>query len=309
MSKELFTKELLEDFKKRKMTLTEISMELYGHKENYRNIRRAYKRHQIEPYRLPKLKPSKEELEKMIFELGMSPREIALALGYGADGWSNIYSYCREYGISDFSFSPNAAVARRAVDDTIGPIIHGTLLGDGSINYKGILRISHGERQLEYLRWMHEKLGWLAKPTIKKRESAMVGPYSKLPTYSIETHAHPYLRTLRQDAYATGKKSAGPILNSPFFNEQALAIWYMDDGSLNKATGVVTLATNGFSHDDVHTLRETLYERFAIESVDEPRKNNTLAIRVNKTKTQHFFDVLTRNTEIPESMKYKFPSQ
>ncbi len=309
MTRELFTKELLEEFKRREMTLTEISMEIYGHADNYRNVRRAYKRHQIEPYRRPKLKPSRETLINMIVEQGMNPRAVAEALGYGPDGWSNIYAYCREYGIRDFDFSANAEIKRKAITPAIGSVIHGTLLGDGSVNYKGIMRISHGEKQLDYLRWKQAKLEWLAMPEIKKRNASGVGLYSKLPTYTVTTHSHPYLRQLRGVLFADKYKTATPLINSPFWDSMALAVWYMDDGSLNTNTGVVTLATNGFNSDDVHALRAGMLERFEIESVDEPRRSGTLAIRINKTKTYHFFEVIMRGLDVPESMLYKFPSQ
>lgn len=284
-------------------------MEIYGHPENYRNVRRAYKRHQIEPFRRPKLKPSKEALTQMIVERGMTPRMVAEALGYGPDGWSNIYAYCREYGITDFDFSPNAEIKKKEIPQPIGSVIHGTLLGDGSVNYKGIMRISHGEKQLEYLRWKQAKLDWLALPEIKKRDSSGEGPYSKLPTYSFATHSHPYLKDLRKQLFSNGYKTVTPLINSAFWDSMALAIWYMDDGSLNKSSGVVTLATNGFNTDDVHALRDKLLEKFGIMSVDEPRRNGTLALRINRTQTPRFFETIMAGLDIPESMRYKFPSQ
>lgn len=290
------------------MTLTEISKEIYGHIENYRNIRRAYKRHGIEPYRLPVLKPSKDTLVDMIVNQGMSPYEVADALGYGADGWSNIYKYCRDYGITDFDFSINAAYKNVEITQEVGAIIHGTLLGDGSLSRHGALRISHGEKQLEYLKWLHAKLSSICSTDIKKRQASGKKPYSELPTYSFLTHTIQYLKDLRESVYGGGRKRVKPLIDSKFWDAQALAIWYLDDGSLNTHSGVVTIATNSFLVEDVHLLRGYMLDKFGIKSVDEPRRNGQLAIRINKSQASHFFEVIW-SAEIPKSMRYKFPSQ
>lgn len=310
LTKEVFTKNLLKEFRERRMTLTDISNEIYGHPENYRNIRRAYKRHGIEPFREEILKPTMEALKEMVINRGMTPYEIAKELGYGKHGWSNIYAYCREYGITDFDFSPNAEIKKWKIDGDIASIIHGTMLGDGSVNAKGSLSMTHGEKQLEYLKWKQEMLGWLPFQEISRRESSDVGVFSKLPTYTVRTHSHPYLKRLRKQCWDNGLKRVSPIIDSPFFNELSLAIWYFDDGSLNRNSGVVTFATNGFCLEDVHLLQTTMSDRFGIESKIEPRRTSTFAIRVNKSKTQKLFEVMMSRLPIaPPSMEYKYPCQ
>lgn len=310
MTREIFTKGLLEEFKERGMTLTEISNEIYGHPENYRNIRRAYKRHGIEPYRVEPLKPSMETLKEMVMDRGMTPSEVAKELGYGNLGWSNIYAYCREYGITGFDFSPNAGIKKRKIDGDIASIIHGTMLGDGSINAKGSLSMTHGEKQFGYLKWKYEKLDWLPLQEISRREPSDTGVFSKLPTYTVRTHSHPYLKKLRKQCWVDGLKMVSPIIESPFFNELSLAIWYFDDGSLNKSSGVVTFATNGFCLEDVYLLQEMMLERFGIESKLEPRRASTFAIRINKSKTQKLFEAMMSKIPVaPPSVEYKYPCQ
>lgn len=310
MTREVFTKELLLDFKARGLTLTDISNEIYGHPENYRNIRRAYKRHQIEPYRIPVLKPTQEKLEELIIERGMTPRMVAEELGYGPNGWSNIYAYCREYGITDFDFSPNADIKRKRLDGDIAAIVHGTLLGDGSINHKGALIMTHGERQLEYLKWKQSRLSWLCFENIRKRDSDQTPPFSCLPTYTVRSHVHPYLKELRRKCWISGQKAVAPIIDSQFFNALSLAVWYLDDGSLNSKYGTVTFATNGFTRGDVNILIDRLAQRFNLEAKLEERRNDTFAIRINKSKTRLFFDIIQGvMPEPPESMCYKLPSQ
>ena len=240
----------------------------------------------------------------------MSPYEIAKELGYGKDGWSNIYSYCREYNITEFDFSPNAHVKKRKIDGEIASIVHGTLLGDGSLTYKGSLTVAHGEKQLDYLQWKQRKLDWLCFDSVSKKQAAEGGVYSQLPTYTIRTHVHPYLKILRRDSWVDGVKRVSPFISSPVFDELALAVWYFDDGSLNKHSGVVTIATNGFCLEDVVLLREFLMDRFGIESKLEPRRKGTHSLRVNKSKTSKFFELITsRIKDIPPSMEHKIPCQ
>lgn len=309
MTKERFTRELLERFKEMGLTTTEISTMLYGHPENYRNIRRAYKRHGIEPCKIQPLKPSKEELERMIKE-GKTPYEIADELGYGTGGWSNIYKYCRDYGITDFDFSPNAEAKGREIKGDIASVVFGTLLGDATVNSHGALAICHGEKQLPYLKWIKKKLEWLAMPRLYKSERSHKPPFSNLPTYTVRSHHHPFLKDLRERLWIDGEKRVSALLDQKYFDELSLAVWYFDDGSLNKSSGVVTFATNGFLFEDVELIRGFMLKRFCIETVLEPRRNNTYSIRINKTKTPQFFDLVkSRIKKAPPSMEYKIPSQ
>jgi hypothetical protein len=309
MTKEIFTRELLEHFKGMGLTTTEISKMIYGHPENYRNIRRAYRRHSIEPCKTQPLKPSREELEQMI-NSGKTPYEIANELGYGNGGWSNIYKYCRDYGITDFDFSTNAEAKSREVKGDIASVVFGTLLGDATVNSYGALVVCHGEKQLSYLKWIKEKLGWLAMPKLYKSDRPHKPPFSKLPTYSVRSHHHPFLKELREKLWINGEKRISSLLDRCYFDELSLAVWYFDDGSLNKNSGVVTFATNGFPVVDVELIREFMRERFDIQTVLEPRRNNTYSIRINKSKTPRFFDLIkSRIEKTPPSMEYKIPSQ
>jgi hypothetical protein len=105
-------------------------------------------------------------------------------------------------------------------------------------------------------------------------------------------------------------KRVSPIINSPFFDELSLAVWYFDDGSLNRSSGVVTFATNGFCLEDVLLLQNMMSERFGIESKIEPRRTSTFAIRVNRSKTKIFFKTLMSRLPVaPPSMEYKYPCQ
>lgn len=313
MGKELFTRELLEEFKARKMTLTQISTEIYGHTENYRNIRRAYKRHGIEPFRIEALKPSKEVLEEMICNRGMTPYQVADELGYGPLGWSNIYAYCREYGLK-FDFTPNAEAKKVEISGEIASIIYGSFLGDGYITPGGALSLCHGEKQLDYLEWKVAILLPIMQGVIEKRLKFDNTPYSNLPVYSARSKALPFLKDMRKKLYPVeGGRPVTPIVESPHFDEMALAIWYFDDGSRNKQN--CSFATNRYSLESVQELMEALETRFDLMSVLDTVKgtasgNTQYVIRLNKDSASRLFSIVEKAMPyIPPSVKHKLPGQ
>jgi len=312
MVKEMFTKELLEEFKKREMTLTQISNEIYGHPENYRNVRRAYKRHGIEPFRVGNLKPSKADLEDLILERGLTPYQVAELLGYGPLGWSNIYAYCREYGIK-FDFTMNAEAKKIKIEGDIASVLYGSFLGDGYVNPGGFLLLSHGEKQLDYLEWKMEKLQPIMRGGLYKRKPSPP-PFSQLPVYSASTKALPFLREMREKLYPSdGSRPVAPIIESPHFDELALAIWYLDDGSRSNKT--CRFATNRYSMENVDLLRDVLDAKFGIKSVRDMVKGTSSGkdqyiIRTNTQGGMRLFSIINKVMPyIPPSVRHKVPGQ
>lgn len=313
MGKELFTRELLDEFKARKMTLTQISTEIYGHTENYRNIRRAYKRHGIEPFRIEALKPSKEVLEEMICNRGMTPYQVAELLGYGPLGWSNIYAYCREYGI-EFDFTVNAEAKKVEIKGDVASIMYGSFLGDGYINPGGYLVLSHGEKQLDYLEWKVQKLNEIMNPKINKVASKSQPPFSQLPVYSARSKALPFLKEMRCKLYPSdGSRPVTPIVESPHFDEMALAVWYFDDGTRSKYN--CRFCTNRYSLESVRELMDALETRFELKSVLDTVKGTASGdtqymIRLNKDSASRLFSIVEKAMPyIPPSVKHKLPGQ
>ena len=312
MGKELFTRELLDEFKARKMTLTQISTEIYGHTENYRNIRRAYKRHGIEPFRIKALKPSKEVLEEMICNRGMTPYQVADELGYGPLGWSNIYAYCREYGLK-FDFTSNAEAKKVEISGEIASILYGSFLGDGYITPGGALTLCHGEKQLDYLEWKASMLSSIMCGVMERRE-ANEPPYSHLPTYYAKSRVLPFLKDMRKKLYpAEGGRPVTPIVESPHFDEMALAVWYFDDGTRSKYN--CRFCTNRYSLESVRELMDALETRFELKSVLDTVKGTASGdtqymIRLNKDSASRLFSIVEKAMPyIPPSVKHKLPGQ
>ena len=97
---------------------------------------------------------------------------------------------------------------------------------------------SHIESNLDYLVW---KKGILEEITgcslIWKEPRNSVFPNGKTgnqkPYYRLRSHRHPFFNKFRYRLYGTGRKIIDPHYFT-LFDEESLAIWYMDDGYLAK---------------------------------------------------------------------------
>lgn len=112
-------------------------------------------------------------------------------------------------------------------------IIFGSLLGDGSIekhNNNGVFRIERSIKDIDYLLWEYERLKNVCRKEPTKRVRMRWG--KPLESIRFHTRSLPYFGHLRNVFYKNGRR----ILNQRILSdldEQALAIWFMDDGCTN----------------------------------------------------------------------------
>lgn len=272
----------------------------YGYTDA-RFLRKLARRYDL-PQRRTILKPSENELRRMIQEEGLTPYQVAEKLGYGSGGWSNIYSYCRQYGIT-FDFSRNHAMRAVSFTQRQKEIALGSLLGDAYLRPSGnsySLSFTHGEKQKAYLEWkLSEFENFVATKDFSIHRTVFHG---NAPTYSFSTITHPYLLDLHALCYPNGKKSISQAwldLLSPL----SLAVWYMDDGSLNRRYGTVVLCTNCFDLNEHATLVEYFVNCLGIEPKIESRRNKQFVLRINASQRCRFFDIIAAH--IPDCMSYK----
>lgn len=260
------------------------------------------------PTRRVILKPTKEQLEDMILSQHKTPSEVANTLGYGKDGWSNIYAYCREYGI-DFDFSQNHELRATPFTERQQAIVYGTLLGDGylrptngnSVNCSYALSLCHGEKQLDYLKWKYEELkNFVLKEDFTVNTRSFRG---NAPTYAFSTISHPFLNEAHAVCYsANGKKDiTGEWLDK--LSPLSLAVWYMDDGSLNRRYHTIVLCTNSFSREGQLWAIDYFKNVYGIHAVLEPRRNGQTVLRINASESRKFMDIVAPH--VPPCMSYK----
>ncbi len=182
-------------------------------------------------------------------------------------------------------------------------IIIGLLLGDGHLEtandgrtYR--LKVDHCLEQSSYTWWLyHQFEDWVrSKPKIrhKKANSDMIG---------FTTYSHEAFRFYAHQFYC-GKERRVPPLIKKLITPQALAIWFMDDGSLksNRHASVI-IHSVAFCERDLNLLQEALYEKFGIETTLHKQKQRYWRIYVPSRSIKRFRNVVEPYI-IPE-MKYK----
>lgn len=174
-------------------------------------------------------------------------------------------------------------------------IIFGCLLGDGSISNgkkgkyicESMFEIKHGPKQKEYLFWKYEKL----------KNLCVSAPQEVDGQWRLRTFCHPYFSSLRKKWYPKGTKMFPDIELS----EIAIAVWYMDDGSLSKQSNFIKLHTCCFSKKD-HLKLIKILDNFNVQS--ELRNYSgykNLIIDIDSRK--NFVKLIERH--VPVSMNYK----
>lgn len=273
----------------------------YGYSDS-RFLRKLAQRYHL-PKRRKILKPTESELRRMIQQEGLTPYQIADKLGYSKAGWSNIYSYCRKYHI-EFDFSRNYALRAVPFTQRQKEIALGSLLGDAHLRPSGksfSLSFTHGEKQKDYLKWkLSEFDNFVTTKEFYKNETQFHG---NAPTYSFSTITHPYLLELHSLCYPDGIKRVSwewLDLLSPL----SLAVWYLDDGSINQKYGTIVLCTNCFSEDENNIFIDYFQSRYGIDVKKEARRNGQFVLRINASQAKQFLNLFSHH--IPDCMSYKF---
>ena len=146
-------------------------------------------------------------------------------------------------------------------------VVIGSILGDGCLKppskreNASSLWVSQHSSKLSYLEWLHEKLGQgFAMNPIKPKKG-----YQQ---HYFTTKPEKKLGRLFRKFYPQGKKlipeDVGVLLKNPL----SVAVWYMDDGTLDRRYKYhqnALIATYGFSFDGCERLSEALYRNFGLE--------------------------------------------
>lgn len=146
-------------------------------------------------------------------------------------------------------------------------ILIGLILGDGSLTplsnrqHQLQLHLGYSERYFSYLKWIHQKLQPLGLNGIQPKRG-----YHQFHFYSKPSSLIGRLRTF---FYPAGvkmvPKEIGQLLTEPI----SLAIWYMDDGTLDyraKYHANACIATYNFSFHDCLQLRKVLIRNFGLQT-------------------------------------------
>jgi len=147
-------------------------------------------------------------------------------------------------------------------------ILVGKLLGDGHLetSNKGRtfkLRIEHSLTQKEYVNWLYQEFKeWVRTSPQIKKQKVKGTIYWK---YWFNTLSHGSFRFYGQQFYRNKKKII-PGLIHRWLTPLALAVWFMDDGSIkSKYHRARIINTQGYTKREVERLIAVLKSKFDIQ--------------------------------------------
>lgn len=185
----------------------------------------------------------------------------------------------------------------------------GLLLGDGHLETQNQgrtyrLKIEHSWRQKEYVDWLWGEFQTLTRTPPQQKMQTVNGELYK--KYWFNTLSISPFRFYAQQFYQNGKKIV-PKQIDRWLTPLALAIWYMDDGSIkSKAHKTVFLNTQGFDKGSIQRLQGALEKKFGIKTCLR-KQTDGVQIYVLSETVDIFRECI--GPWIHPSMRYKLPKQ
>jgi len=189
-------------------------------------------------------------------------------------------------------------------------IIAGSLIGDASIKGKTsdrrVLSISHSDKQKEYINWLYEEL----KSICPSPPKPYVDKYGYI-TYNLLSESRKDLFEWRNKIYIP-KKTVNDWWLS-YVDELSIAIWFMDDGSLNyknKTLSYFSFATNSFTEEENYLLKKMLIDKFGIHSnVHQIKRGKDYQCNLVISDDSFKDFVCMVEPHMPDFMWYKLPGK
>lgn len=307
------TDDVLTDLYKSGQTAKEISLE-YGMTENgvlyrLRKLGIVKTNHQRNEERMIRdsqngrsiYSVTKEELELMLRERG----ERQIAKEYGCSKHT-IKLLRKKFDIKAYSKSDRIHIALPDwfTDEQLS-MLYGSLLGDGNIhpNNDGTaarFKEGHCLKQEDYLRWKTEVLGdFVSKRGMKETGTKLWKDGREFRGISVLSRFHRNFLTIYNWFYDENGVKHLPGNFAEMITPLALAIWYMDDGSVH---GKYPSIASCFDRSEVDEACRIINEKFGIRSF-VPDKKSCDSVWIIHFDSRKFFEVV--GDYILPGMEYK----
>lgn len=181
-------------------------------------------------------------------------------------------------------------------------VVLGTLLGDGSKFGEYGINIAHSKKQIEYINLLKKIFA-----NVHISESYKTSGYGS-EIISLIMYNKGLFRDIIDVCYQNGKKR----LNKEWLDKLtplSLAIWYMDDGSIDnihRRNQRAAIATQSINIDELKLLQDILYLKYGIKGNLRKLKNKQQYSLRFSTEESHMFFMLI-SPFIIKSLKYKLP--
>jgi hypothetical protein len=154
-------------------------------------------------------------------------------------------------------------------------ILYGGILGDGCIHlhHKGINSCryieNHSGKQLSYLKWKMKKLdNFISVKTPYKIDNSKNKSFGNGISYRFDTVLHSEFTKLREKFYNNGKKYVPLFKLTPL----SFAIWYYDDGSIDKRGNRISIFSLDFDDNSIDNLLKMLKDDLDLKAKAFKRK-------------------------------------
>lgn len=187
----------------------------------------------------------------------------------------------------------------------------GTLLGDGRVEKRGNsarLRITHSIAQLPFAQWKHAEFGEYQPAPIRENRYYDKRTGKTYKSCRFATRAHPDFIKLHELFYRGRTKIVPEQILSLLHHPQALAVWYMDDGTINKKQSTAIFETQCFDKYGLKRLVEALDKNFGIKArpMNHGKGRKGKRLYISRKSSIKLFQ-LVEPYMIP-SMRYKIAS-
>ena len=195
----------------------------------------------------------------------------------------------------------------------------GSMLGDGGLwlaphTKNARLYISHCEKQLQYLKWLHSIFNPFSraiKQTEKAGKKIICGrEVNNSNFYRFYTIAHPYITSVFKQYYRNGVKGLDNSIVDKV-DLLAMAIWFGDDGTIQRGRDglpyMCNICTNSFTYKE-HLILVDIVKKFFAGTISIKTHGSIgredYMLRMNgKQEVIDFLELI--KTILPECIHYK----
>lgn len=187
------------------------------------------------------------------------------------------------------------------------------LLGDGTISNNNVFKLSHCEKQRDYLEWKIEQLKNAGLRNNGLKEYISVKGYNiGKKVYYTQLNIIPFIKVLRRVFYKPYKKLGNrKLLNR--LDAKGIAIWYMDDGHINyrktngKVHGFYIKIATCIPKEELQIIIDYFKEVWDIEfyMFHEGKKENSYSLCCGTKEGIKFINIVKPYVEQVHSMIHK----
>ena len=137
----------------------------------------------------------------------------------------------------------------------------GTILGDARLEWHGRgvrLTLNHSVNQKGYIEWKRQELTPLQPSPLFLNANGLY------PFWRFVTRIDQRLQALWNIFYGSGDKRVPENIEELLTTPNALAVWLMDDGTLDRRQGSMLFETQSYSHSEIESLQRCLERNFGI---------------------------------------------